>query len=108
MSEHDSHATDAGSRCPVCRNKDAMNETERDMSDALKIIPNPHIAANMSDTEMLDWITLHKAQVWHDKRGNWTCQVCLNPGVVQPTRATLRAAIQDCADDLLGKLGDPT
>jgi hypothetical protein len=49
-----------------------------------------------SDATLLDWIEAAGAQVWRDKRHkNWTCQVIVAGQVIQPTRATLRAAIID-------------
>ena len=53
----------------------------------------------MSDTEMIDWLESVGGQVWPDReRRNWTAQVIRPPPngkVIQPTRATLRAAIND-------------
>jgi len=56
----------------------------------------------MSDTELVDWVERNEAQIWHNRKsGNWTVQVCLNPGVIQPTRPSLREAIQACMEGLL-------
>lgn len=50
----------------------------------------------MTDTALLDWIELSGAQVWRERnKRNWTVQVITGGKVIQPTRATLRAAIAD-------------
>jgi len=53
-----------------------------------------------SDATLLDWIEASGAQIWREKgKGNWTCQVLYAGKVIQPTRATLRAAIIDAMAD---------
>lgn len=50
----------------------------------------------INDTRLLDWMEGVGAQLWRDRRShNWTCQVVTKGQVVQPTRATVRAAITD-------------
>jgi hypothetical protein len=52
--------------------------------------------AEKNDTAKLDWIERTGAQLWRDKRAhNWTCQVITHGQVIQPSRASLRAAITD-------------
>jgi hypothetical protein len=54
----------------------------------------------MSDTNLLDWIEGVGAQLWKDRHShNWTCQVITKGQVIQPTRATVRAAITDAKAD---------
>jgi len=62
----------------------------------------------LSDTALLDWVEAVGAQVWptRDKRGevviSWTVQRFIKVDdkriVVQPTRPTLREAIQEAID----------
>lgn len=50
----------------------------------------------MTDTQIVDWIEAVGAQLWRERHSrNWTCQVIAQGQVIQPTRATLRAAIVD-------------
>jgi hypothetical protein len=54
----------------------------------------------MSDTEMIEWIAHVGAQIWKDRKGNWTVQVMHGRQYpIQPTRATLRAAIVDACNE---------
>lgn len=63
----------------------------------------------MSDTEMIEWIEHVGAQIWKDRKsGNWTVQV-FGRGrqwPIQPTRATLRAALVDAANQWMEEKHD--
>ena len=54
--------------------------------------------------DLLDWIERNGAQVWpnrvHGRIVSFTVQVFNNGAVVQPTRATLRAALADAVKEL--------
>ena len=55
----------------------------------------------MSDTELLDWLEATGAQLWRERHSrNWTCQVITQGKVIQPTRASLRAAITDAKEEV--------
>jgi hypothetical protein len=62
----------------------------------------------MSDTQMIEFIIASGAQVRKDRFGNWTVQV-MQPGQlpIQPTRATLRAAITDAHNEWIDMSFDP-
>lgn len=54
------------------------------------------LTRSQSDSNLLDWVEEHKAQLWFDKHRNlWTCQVMYHPHVIQPSRLTVRGAIVD-------------
>ena len=60
------------------------------------LIPNQSEPRGFWESELLDWVEKHHAQVWFDRHRNlWTCQVMYHPHVIQPSRATLRAVISD-------------
>jgi hypothetical protein len=47
-------------------------------------------------SELATWLEQVRGQVWYNKQNkNWTCQVIVNHKIIQPTRATLTAALAD-------------
>lgn len=47
----------------------------------------------------IEFIESRKAQIWYDRRSKlWTCQVISDGNVIQPSRASLTAAIDDAID----------
>jgi hypothetical protein len=49
----------------------------------------------MKDSDILNWLEKLHAQVWWDgKRDAWTCQIIVGGKVIQPTRHTMREAVE--------------
>jgi hypothetical protein len=61
---------------------------------------------NITDSQLLDWLEQARGQLWYNRHNkNWTCQVIYQHTIIQPTRATLRAAITDARDEATEKVG---